>query len=297
MTQSSPALFAFCIFTQAAESGNILFTLCRWPFLTMLANQWPPLATRINNMTYCLGIKIEEGLVFCTDSRTNAGVDQVASYSKLHRFEGFSDRKFFVLTAGNLGTTQSVIKTMRTDLETGATFNLATAMSTTEVADYVGRLSIQTQQKYGSGGGPSAGFDASASFIVGGQIMGRNPEIYMVYPEGNHISSAKKHPFLQIGEIKYGKPILERIIQPDTPASTAMLCALVSMDSTIHSNATVGTPVELLFFKNDSFLVDSDYHFFDDGDPRFANLSKAWNEQICTAFSGLPPLGDPFYQA
>ncbi len=247
-------------------------------------------------MTYCLGIKLQQGLVFCTDSRTNAGVDQVASYSKLHRFENFSDRKFFILTAGNLATTQAVIKTIRTDLETGAAFNMLTAQSTTEVADYVGRLSTQIQQKYASGGGASAGFDAGATFIVGGQIMGRESEIYMVYSEGNHIGAAKKHPFLQIGETKYGKPILERIIQPDTSPNTAMLCALVSMDSTIHSNATVGPPVELLYYQNDCFLAESEYHLFDDGDARFASLSKAWNEKICSAFSELPPLGDPSYQ-
>ena len=245
-------------------------------------------------MTYCLAIKLQEGLVFCSDSRTNAGVDQVASYSKLHRFDQFTDRSFFILSAGNLGTTQAVIKAIQADLDSAAPLNLATATSTTDVADYVGRLSLQMQQKYLSGG-PAAGFDASASFIVGGQIMGRDADIYLVYPEGNHISAAKKHPFLQIGEIKYGKPILERIINPETAANTAMLCALVSMDSTIHSNATVGPPVELLFYPRDSFQVPNQYHFFGEGDPQLAKLSKVWNDRICEAFDGMPLLGDPYY--
>lgn len=245
-------------------------------------------------MTYCVAIKLNSGLVFCTDSRTNAGVDQVNSYSKLHRFNSFSDRKFFLLTAGNLATTQAVIKAIKNDLETGAQFNLASANSTTEVADYVGRLSVQIQQRYVAGG-PMAGFDASASFILGGQIFGREADIYLVYPEGNHISASKKHPFLQIGETKYGKPILERIINSNTLPETAMLCALVSMDSTIHSNATVGPPVELLYYIKDNFQADDTHYFFDDSDPQLAKLSSAWNEKICTAFSGLPPLDDPFY--
>jgi len=245
-------------------------------------------------MTYCVAIKLKTGLVFCTDSRTNAGVDQVNSYSKLHRFNSFADRKFFLLTAGNLATTQAVIKAMQNDLEAGAPFNLANAHSTTEVADYVGRLSVQIQQKYVAGG-PMAGFDASASFIVGGQILGREADIYLVYPEGNHIAAAKKHPFLQIGETKYGKPIIERIINSQTAPETAMLCALVSMDSTIHSNATVGPPVELLYYAKDNFQGEDTQYFFDEGDPQLAKLSNAWNDKICAAFSGLPPLGDPFY--
>ena len=245
-------------------------------------------------MTYCLAIKLKDGLVFCSDSRTNAGVDQVNSYSKLHRFSNFPDRSFFLLSAGNLGTTQSVIKAINRDLEIGADFNLANALTTTDVADYVGRLSVHTQQKY-LGGGPGAGFNASASFIIGGQIMGRDADIYLVYPEGNHIAAAKKHPFLQIGETKYGKPILERIINSDTSPETALLCALASMDSTIHSNATVGPPVELLYYAKDSFQQDNRYYFFDDGDPVLTKLGQAWNEKICEAFSSLPALGDPFY--
>jgi len=245
-------------------------------------------------MTYCVAVKLNDGLVFCSDSRTNAGVDHVNSYSKLHRFDGFADRKFFLLSAGNLGTTQAVVKAMRRDLESGAEFNLLTANTTTEVADYVGRLSVQMQQKYAQGG-PMAGFDASASFIVGGQIQGRDADIYMVYPEGNHIGASKNHPFLQIGETKYGKPILERIINKETSAETAILCALVSMDSTIHSNATVGLPVELLYYGKDSFQFEDRYHIFEDGDAAFSRLSKAWDEKICEAFSSLPPLGDPFY--
>lgn len=247
-------------------------------------------------MTYCLAIKLKDGLVFCSDSRTNAGVDQVSSYSKLHQFMDLPDRRFFLLSAGNLATTQAVVKAMRYDLEQGAAFSLATAHTTSEVADYVGRLSTQTQQKY-INGGPSAGFDATASFIVGGQIMGREAEIYMVYPEGNHIAASKKHPFLQIGETKYGKPILERIIKPITAHSTAMLCALVSMDSTIQSNATVGPPIELLYFEKDNFHNPTHYHLFEDNDPQLVKLSKMWDEKVREAFLSLPPLGDPYYDA
>ncbi len=198
-------------------------------------------------MTYCIGIKIKEGLVFCSDSRTNAGVDRVSTYSKLYRFPVGRDRQLILVAAGNLATTQGVVAQIGRDLQQGAKFNVGKAKYVSDVADYVGELGIKEQNKYNTSG-PGAGFNAGATFIIGGQIKGSPPEMYMIYPEGNHITVSEQYPFLQIGETKYGKPILDRIIRGDTPSETAMRCALVSIDSTMRSNATVGPPIELLFY-------------------------------------------------
>ncbi|MBT8139720.1 MAG: peptidase [Gammaproteobacteria bacterium] len=240
-------------------------------------------------MTYCLAIRLEAGLVFCTDSRTNAGADQVNTYSKLHRFSQFDDRELVILSAGNLATTQAVLTTVRRDIRDDEVFDIGSAEHITEIADYVGRLSVETQAKYAASG-PEAGFNASATFIVGGQIEGQDPQVYMVYPEGNHITVARQHPFLQIGETKYGKPVLERIVRADTSPSAAMQCALVSMDSTMRSNATVGPPIELLFCPENAFKTGSEYQMFEEGDDYLGTLGKVWDEKIRRAFEDLPPL-------
>ena len=178
-------------------------------------------------MTYCLAIKLDSGLVFCSDSRTNAGPDRVSTYSKLHRFSVSGDRQIALLSAGNLATTQQVVTMMGRDIQEDKDFHVGKAQYVSEIADYIGRLNVAIQQKYTSGG-PGAGFNAEATFILGGQIKGGEPELYMVYPEGNHITASERYPFLQIGETKYGKPILDRIVRSDTPYRTAMRCALVS---------------------------------------------------------------------
>ena len=143
--------------------------------------------------------------------------------------------------------------------------------------------------KYASTG-PEAGFNATATFIVGGQIKGNDPELYLIYSEGNHITTSDKHPFLQIGEIKYGKPILDRIVRRHTENETAMRCMLVSMDSTMRSNATVGPPIELLFLKRDELKQPAYYRSFEDNDEYLLALRKSWDEKIRQGFSDLPPL-------
>lgn len=244
-------------------------------------------------MTYCIAIKINEGLVFCSDSRTNAGPDRVNTYSKLHRFSVAGERQIMVETAGNLATSQAVIAQIERDINDDAPFNISKAKYVSEVADYIGELSLKEQHKYTSGG-PGAGFNAEATFIVGGQIKGSKTELYMVYPEGNHITSSEQYPFLQIGETKYGKPILDRIIRPDTSHEIAMRCALVSMDSTMRSNATVGPPIELLYYEESSFSEPAKYCRFEENDLYLASLRKSWDENICTAFNALPSLSHLF---
>ena len=244
-------------------------------------------------MTYCIGIRLKEGLVFCSDSRTNAGPDRVSTYSKLHRLSIPGDRQLMLMTAGNLATSQAVVAQIERDLREDAGFNVAKAQYVSDIADYVGELGVKEQQKYTSGG-PSAGFNAEATFILGGQIKGQPTELYMVYPEGNHITVSDQYPFLQIGETKYGKPILDRIIRPDTDHETAMRCALVSMDSTMRSNATVGPPIELLYYQANSLEFPAHYNTFEETDPYLLALRKAWDDNIRQAFDKLPSLKEVF---
>lgn len=240
-------------------------------------------------MTYCLAIKVNEGLVFCSDSRTNAGPDRVSTYSKLHRFKVEGDRRIFMLSAGNLATTQAVVAEVARDIENSTPNGLPDSKYVSDIADYVGQVSVRTQQKYVNSG-PMGGFNAEATFILGGQIAGHEPELYMIYPEGNHITTSKSYPFLQIGETKYGKPILDRIIRSDTDHETAMRCALVSMDSTMRSNATVAPPIELLFYPTDKLDQSPKYFCFEENDEYLVGLRKSWDENIVRAFNSLPSL-------
>ena len=241
-------------------------------------------------MTYCLAIALDEGLVFCSDSRTNAGPDRVSTYSKMHRFSVPYERSLVLLSAGNLATSQAVIAQIQRDLEENAAVNIYNAEYMSDVADYLGELSVREQAKFGKKGGPNAGFNATATFIVGGQIKGHPSELYMVYPEGNHITASEQYPYLQIGETKYGKPILDRIIRSDTPYETAMRCALVSVDSTMRSNATVGPPLECLFYRDGSLLPQEEYCKLEENHPYLSELRESWDESIRVAFEKLPAL-------
>ena len=248
-------------------------------------------------MTYCLAIAVEDGLVFCSDSRTNAGPDRVSTYSKMHRFSVAYDRSLVLLSAGNLATSQAGVAQIQRDLEEDAEFNILKARYVADVADYVGELNVREQQKYSGNNAPGAGFNASATFILGGQIKGHPPALYLVYPEGNHITVSEIYPYLQIGETKYGKPILDRIIRPDTPHETAMRCALVSMDSTTRSNATVGPPLECLFYRRDSLKPFERYFSLEEHHPYLAELRQSWDDNIRDAFNRLPSLETVFSDA
>ncbi len=269
----------------------VFHALCLYASLSFYRR---PIVPVLQPMTYCLAIALDEGLVFCSDSRTNAGADRVSTYSKMHRFSVPYDRSLVLLTAGNLATSQAVVAQIQRDLEEDEGFNLLKARYVSEIADYVGKLSVAEQAKYTGDNAPIAGFDAGATFILGGQIKGNAPELYMIYPEGNHITASEQHPYLQIGETKYGKPILDRIIRSDTPYETAMRCALVSMDSTIRSNATVGPPVECLFYQTGSLKPQSQYFKLDEHHPYLAELRQSWDDNIRQAFNNLPSLAEIF---
>lgn len=241
-------------------------------------------------MTYCVAITVDDGLVFAADSRTNAGVDQISTYSKMTRFFGDGERMITVVSAGNLATSQAVNRKLRRDLENDRSPSLKTVKHLAEAADYIGEMSLRAQRNHR--GDKEEAFDSGASFIVGGQIGDRPHQIFLVYPEGNHISATASTPFLQIGEFKYGKPILDRIIEPALDLETAARCAMVSMDSTLRSNLTVGPPIELLIYK--TATRDVGQHFvLDEDDEYLRELRNAWQENVRKAFQGLPRLPKP----
>lgn len=239
-------------------------------------------------MTYCVGIRCEQGLVMASDSRTNAGVDNVSIYSKMHRFEFPGERIVILLSAGNLATTQGVIDHMQRDLEEGreAFPGVRHLPRMADIAGYVGDISRELQARYGEQNGRK-GFSAEASFLVAGQIGDQPHELLLVYPEGNYISYSSRVPFLQIGESKYGKPILDRIIRPDISLSEAARCALVSMDSTMRSNVSVGPPFELLLYRRDT-LETPRHRVLDQDEPYYVRLQNEWSEALRRSFEGLP---------
>jgi len=237
-------------------------------------------------MTYCVAVSTNGGLVFCSDSRTNAGPDMLSSYSKMHIFDPCEDRVFVMLSAGNLSTTQAIVNRIEQDLESPDPNNCLRSMTKmVDAARYVAQLTREELDL--AQATTSTGVDASVSLIFGGQIRGCDPAVYMVYSAGNFITDSDENPFLQIGESKYGKPILDRILDRNTSLEDAARCCIVSMDSTIKSNATVGPPIEVLVYERDSFTT-SHYIKMEEDDPYLHDIKQAWNEAMNTAFLQLP---------
>lgn len=239
-------------------------------------------------MTYCLAIALDEGIVFASDSRTNAGVDYVSTFSKMHVFTPAPDRLLVLLTAGNLATSQEVLNRIRADMaEPGAEIGLHTVRYMFEAADYVGHLSRRVQQGHADAS-EDGHFSPEASFIIGGQLGDQEHSVFLVYPEGNYIQAAPETPFLQIGESKYGKPILDRIIDPTLSLEDAARCALVSIDSTMRSNISVGPPIELAIYRSGAFAFSHRLKLTA-GSAYFAQMQSHWNRGLRDAFNGLPP--------
>lgn len=234
-------------------------------------------------MTYCVAVLVEEGISFCSDSRTSAGVDDVNTYAKMFRFGIDGSRQFVIMSAGNLATTQAVIDRIAKDITNKTEINLNTVSDLRSAADYIGQLSIQQQNKTGGG------ISYESSFILGGQVNGDPPQLILIYPQGNHITTSAQTPFLQIGESKYGKPILDRIITPSTKLHTAALCSLVSMDSTMRSNLTVGPPIDIQLYHAGSLMPGEYYHLEEDSE-YLHEINKIWNEKMVESFASLPAL-------
>lgn len=238
-------------------------------------------------MTYCVAISTKGGLVFCSDSRTNAGPDMLSSHSKMHVFNPGNDRVFVLLAAGNLATTQAIVNRIEQDMEAPETKNLRNCKKIVEAAQYISQLSREEIEQ-ARAATASSDVDTTVSLVFGGQIMGGTPSIYMMYAAGNFISDSDETPFLQIGESKYGKPILDRILTRRTSLEDAARCAIISMDSTINSNATVGPPIEVLVYECDTFRTDH-YIKMEEDDEYLHQIKQAWNDALKHAFSEMPP--------
>ncbi len=240
-------------------------------------------------MTYCVGLDLTDGLVMLADSRTNAGVDHISTFSKLHVFEQPGERMIALMTAGNLATTQAVVNLLQEGLEnpkTGAVETIDTVPSMFRAAQLVGEA---VRQVYRSDGEAlhAQGVPFDVSLLVGGQITGRSMRLFQVYAAGNFIEATADTPFLQIGERKYGKPILDRSVSIDTPIPEAVKLALISMDSTLRSNLTVGLPIDLLIYERDACRVGLRRRI-DEDDPYFRMIRERWSEALRAAYRAIP---------
>jgi putative proteasome-type protease len=239
-------------------------------------------------MTYCIGILLDAGLVFASDSRTHAGVDNFASFCKMSVFERAGDRVLVLLSSGNLAGTQAVIGLLRQRNAKDGVPNLWGAESMFDAALLVSDAMRDVDRRDGQHlAGSGGGFNAS--FILGGQIAGEPPRLFRLYAEGNFIEASVETPYLQTGETKYGKPIIDRVITPSTSLNDAAQCVLVSFDSTMRSNLSVGMPIDLICYERDSLTVRMRRRF-DEGDEYFTLLRKEWTEGTRRVFAQLPDL-------
>lgn len=240
-------------------------------------------------MTYCVGALLGEGIIFASDSRTNAGVDDFAKFCKMTVFERPGDRVIVMLSSGGLAATQAIVSTLRQRCEANdGTPNLWTAHTMFDVAGLIADTTREIES-HDDGSSRSRRLLFNASFIFGGQIRGEPLRLFRTYAERNFIEAERDTPFLQTGETKYGKPILDRVIDSSTSLSEAAKCVLVSFDSTMRSNLSVGMPIDLLCYQRDSFRVQMKRRF-EPGDPYFSTLSEKWSEGVRRVFAQLPEL-------
>lgn len=240
-------------------------------------------------MTYCVGILVKDGLVMMADTRTNAGLDNISTYRKLHIFERPGEFMVALAAAGNLSITQSIVSHLREGLdnpETGKKERLVEQDGMFKAAQLVGRA---IRRVYDTDGDAleqhAAAFDVS--MLLGGQMRGREPRLFMLYRAGNFIEATADTPFLQIGEHKYGKPILDRAVTSGISLYDALKLGLISMDSTMRSNLSVGLPVDLVVLKRDAMKWDSQRRI-EAGDPYFHDLRERWSAALRKAHMDIP---------
>ena len=238
-------------------------------------------------MTYCVAIKTDSGMIFASDSLTNAGIDHVSTYSKMHTFVKPGCHMFVLLAAGNLATTQSVVKRLTDDEQMGNLPNLSSVQTLSEAVDYIGHISAEVQRVQAERDTASTNFEAT--FIFGGQIAGQPPAALKIYPEGNHITTSAETPYLQIGESKYGKPVLDRFLDLSTGLDHAARCAVVSLDSTMRSNVAVGEPIEVLLYETDSLQLRHRVKL-DEDSSYLREVRRLWDGKLREGLLNLTPL-------
>lgn len=241
-------------------------------------------------MTYCVAIRLKAGMIFASDSRTSAGVDNISTFCKMHRFKRQGEREIFLLSAGNLGTTQEVLSVLRIEIERSEAQNILELESMFKVARKVGeivrgviaRLSAHCQH---------GNVDFSCSFLLGGQIKGEEQRLFLIYAAGNFIEATHETAFFQVGELKYGKPILDRVINYATSVNNAIKCTLISFDSTMRSNLSVGLPLNLAFLpRQDEQIAEIATpltHLIDENHESYQRLRQEWSLGLQQAFAQI----------
>ena len=240
-------------------------------------------------MTYCVAIKLNAGLVFLSDSRTNAGLDQISTFRKMIIYEKPEDRFMVLLSAGNLSISQSVREILQVeqlkDIDGGPPITIWNAKSMFDAARVLGSA-IRRVHDRDADDLKNSGVDFNVAMIFGGQIKGEAMRLFQVYSAGNFIEATPETPYFQIGESKYGKPVLDRVITPETPLEEAAKCALVSMDSTLKSNLSVGLPLDMVVYEVDSFET-SKVVCIDNDNPYFQMLHKNWGKKLREVFDSI----------
>jgi putative proteasome-type protease len=239
-------------------------------------------------MTYCVGLLLNDGMVLLSDTRTNAGLDNISTYRKMFTFEEPGERVIAIMTAGSLSITQTTIARLREaidDPESDAETSIMKAPTLLKVAEIVGnmlaRVRTEIDEKLSA-----MNQGASASMIVAGQRKGGAMRLFLIYPEGNFIEATEDTPFLQIGEHKYGKPILDRVVKPTTSLTDAQKAVLLSMDSTLRSNLSVGMPLDLAVIERDACKVTLKRRI-EAGDEQFRAMSEGWSRALREGFQQI----------
>ncbi|HYE52490.1 MAG TPA: proteasome-type protease [Azospirillaceae bacterium] len=238
-------------------------------------------------MTYCVALYLKDGLVMLSDTRTNAGVDHISSFGKMHLFEKPGERCMTLLAAGNLAITQAVVNLLREGVELGEEqATLATVPTMFRAAQLVGAAVRQVYRTDGEAmQAQGVGFDCS--FLLGGQVKGRAMRLFQIYAAGNFIEATPDTPFFQIGEHKYGKPILDRVVSHDTAIEDGVKLVLISMDSTLRSNLTVGLPIDLAIYRRDGLKLDMRRRIGED-DPYFRTVRDRWSAALRDVYRSIP---------
>jgi putative proteasome-type protease len=236
-------------------------------------------------MTYCVGVQVDEGLVFLSDSRTNAGVDHISTFRKMTFFDIPGERALVLLSAGNLATSQSITGLLRERVNS-AKSSVVSARTMTDAARLVGDA-VRDVYTRDAEALKQHGIEFNPTFIIGGQISGEPLRLFHVYSAGNYIETTAETRYFQIGESKYGKPIIDRVVKADTPLAAAAKCALISMDSTIRSNLSVGMPLDLAIIRRDTLQI-SLHRSIGPEDAYFKVIRDGWGESLRTAFHALP---------
>ncbi len=242
-------------------------------------------------MTYCVAMRLNAGLVFLSDSRTNAGVDHIGTFRKMSVFENPGDRMMVLMTAGNLSISQSIRQIISAYVAADGS-SIWTAPTMHDAARLVGEA-IRSVHQRDAEALEKFGIDFNVSMIFGGQIKGERSRLFQMYSAGNFIESHDENTYFQIGEAKYGKPIIDRVISPATPLDEAAKCALISMDSTLRSNISVGFPLDLLVYETDALAV-SRFVTIDEKNQYFQMIRNNWGKQLKSVFEGI---ADPVWNA